>query len=201
MWICTFINIFFYIWQKCHVKNKDIRKFLDGIYVSEKGTVTEEWQEQQQQLSLAGTLLFFRYLDGTESLKSKFCSLWFNVICPLCWNSVVLCLVFKFKIVSCGDIFFLFESSGTLFRWLGWNYESFQIYDIYIIKCVLTHSALSGRLIYDMSPSLEYYCLHISLLINFFFIIVLSTCHEFIFCHYFTADSIWNWQTVEPVQF
>ncbi|CAL9078796.1 60S ribosomal protein [Musa troglodytarum] len=28
--------------QKCHVKNKDIRKFLDGIYVSEKGTVTEE---------------------------------------------------------------------------------------------------------------------------------------------------------------
>ncbi|KAJ6776616.1 60S/50S RIBOSOMAL PROTEIN L6/L9 [Salix koriyanagi] len=28
--------------QKCHVKNKDIRKFLDGIYVSEKGTVVEE---------------------------------------------------------------------------------------------------------------------------------------------------------------
>ncbi|KAF9673068.1 hypothetical protein SADUNF_Sadunf11G0110400 [Salix dunnii] len=28
--------------QKCHVKNKDIRKFLDGIYVSEKGTVFEE---------------------------------------------------------------------------------------------------------------------------------------------------------------
>ncbi|KAF3778127.1 60S ribosomal protein L9 [Nymphaea thermarum] len=29
--------------QKCHVKNKDIRKFLDGIYVSEKGTtVTDE---------------------------------------------------------------------------------------------------------------------------------------------------------------
>eukprot|EP00967_Tisochrysis_lutea_P032804 scaffold38816_cov31-Tisochrysis_lutea.AAC.1 len=23
----------------CHVKNKDIRKFLDGIYVSHKGTV------------------------------------------------------------------------------------------------------------------------------------------------------------------
>ncbi|CAK7357517.1 unnamed protein product [Dovyalis caffra] len=30
--------------QKCHVKNKDIRKFLDGIYVSEKGTVVEEHQ-------------------------------------------------------------------------------------------------------------------------------------------------------------
>ncbi|KAI3904669.1 hypothetical protein MKW98_014849 [Papaver atlanticum] len=30
---CALIN------QKCHVKNKDIRKFLDGIYVSEKGTV------------------------------------------------------------------------------------------------------------------------------------------------------------------
>ncbi|KAK2996863.1 hypothetical protein RJ639_021774 [Escallonia herrerae] len=28
--------------QKCHVKNKDIRKFLDGIYVSEKGTIREE---------------------------------------------------------------------------------------------------------------------------------------------------------------
>ncbi|CAJ1947286.1 unnamed protein product [Sphenostylis stenocarpa] len=30
---CALIN------QKCHVKNKDIRKFLDGIYVSEKGTI------------------------------------------------------------------------------------------------------------------------------------------------------------------
>ncbi|KAL9240239.1 hypothetical protein vseg_014483 [Gypsophila vaccaria] len=28
--------------QKCHVKNKDIRKFLDGIYVSEKGRIEEE---------------------------------------------------------------------------------------------------------------------------------------------------------------
>ncbi|XP_054786358.1 60S ribosomal protein L9-like [Prosopis cineraria] len=28
--------------QVCHVKNKDIRKFLDGIYVSEKSTVLEE---------------------------------------------------------------------------------------------------------------------------------------------------------------
>ncbi|XP_071929161.1 large ribosomal subunit protein uL6-like [Coffea arabica] len=28
--------------QKCHVKNKDIRKFLDGIYVSEKGQIAEE---------------------------------------------------------------------------------------------------------------------------------------------------------------
>ncbi|KHN02144.1 60S ribosomal protein L9-like [Glycine soja] len=33
---CALIN------QKCHVKNKDIRKFLDGIYVSEKGTILEE---------------------------------------------------------------------------------------------------------------------------------------------------------------
>ncbi|MED6179215.1 60S ribosomal protein L9 [Stylosanthes scabra] len=33
---CALIN------QKCHVKNKDIRKFLDGIYVSEKGTIVEE---------------------------------------------------------------------------------------------------------------------------------------------------------------
>jgi large subunit ribosomal protein L9e len=29
------------------VKNKDIRKFLDGIYVSEKGTVfEEEWVKE-----------------------------------------------------------------------------------------------------------------------------------------------------------
>ena len=33
---CALIN------QKCHVKKKDIRKFLDGIYVSEKGTILEE---------------------------------------------------------------------------------------------------------------------------------------------------------------
>ena len=31
-----------YLTQICNVKNKDIRKFLDGIYVSEKGTVVEE---------------------------------------------------------------------------------------------------------------------------------------------------------------
>ena len=28
--------------QKCHVKKKDIRKFLDGIYVSDKGVIKEE---------------------------------------------------------------------------------------------------------------------------------------------------------------
>ncbi|XP_028799411.1 60S ribosomal protein L9 [Neltuma alba] len=28
--------------QKCHVKNKDIRKFLDGIYVSERSTILQE---------------------------------------------------------------------------------------------------------------------------------------------------------------
>nr|P30707.1 RecName: Full=Large ribosomal subunit protein uL6; AltName: Full=60S ribosomal protein L9; AltName: Full=Gibberellin-regulated protein GA [Pisum sativum]CAA46273.1 GA [Pisum sativum] len=33
---CALIN------QKCHVKKKDIRKFLDGIYVSEKGAVVVE---------------------------------------------------------------------------------------------------------------------------------------------------------------
>ncbi|KAG0674037.1 hypothetical protein C6P41_002603 [Kluyveromyces marxianus] len=30
------------IQQICRVRNKDIRKFLDGIYVSEKGVVVEE---------------------------------------------------------------------------------------------------------------------------------------------------------------
>ncbi|BBN09967.1 large subunit ribosomal protein L9e [Marchantia polymorpha subsp. ruderalis] len=33
---CALIN------QKCHVKKKDIRKFLDGIYVSEKGSIADE---------------------------------------------------------------------------------------------------------------------------------------------------------------
>lgn len=28
--------------QKCHVKKKDIRKFLDGIYVSERATIAED---------------------------------------------------------------------------------------------------------------------------------------------------------------
>ncbi|XP_068661245.1 large ribosomal subunit protein uL6-like [Aristolochia californica] len=28
--------------QKCHVKNKDIRKFLDGIYVSDRGAIAGE---------------------------------------------------------------------------------------------------------------------------------------------------------------
>lgn len=32
------------IQQATTVKNKDIRKFLDGIYVSEKGTVVEPEQ-------------------------------------------------------------------------------------------------------------------------------------------------------------
>merc|ERR1711967_83769 len=31
------------IQQICAVKNKDIRKFLDGIYVSYKGNIEEEW--------------------------------------------------------------------------------------------------------------------------------------------------------------
>jgi hypothetical protein len=32
----------FCLLQKCHVKKKDIRKFLDGIYVSDKGAIKEE---------------------------------------------------------------------------------------------------------------------------------------------------------------
>ena len=30
------------IQQICRVRNKDIRKFLDGLYVSEKGNIVEE---------------------------------------------------------------------------------------------------------------------------------------------------------------
>lgn len=36
------LRIYFVDLQKCHVKNKDIRKFLDGIYVSDKAKIQEE---------------------------------------------------------------------------------------------------------------------------------------------------------------
>ena len=41
------------IQQATTVKNKDIRKFLDGIYVSEKGTVLEkeDWRQKQREVS------------------------------------------------------------------------------------------------------------------------------------------------------
>ena len=40
----VFVVIFYVVIvvQKCHVKKKDIRKFLDGIYVSEKGKIAVE---------------------------------------------------------------------------------------------------------------------------------------------------------------
>ncbi|OAP16810.1 hypothetical protein AXX17_AT1G33870 [Arabidopsis thaliana] len=40
----VFVVIFYVVIvvQKCHVKKKDIRKFLDGIYVSEKSKIVEE---------------------------------------------------------------------------------------------------------------------------------------------------------------
>jgi len=41
--VCSRCWIKLYVFQqKCHVKNKDIRKFLDGIYVSDKGAINEE---------------------------------------------------------------------------------------------------------------------------------------------------------------
>jgi len=49
LYFCTFCSLFMFLnvvvvflEQKCHVKKKDIRKFLDGIYVSEKGSVVTE---------------------------------------------------------------------------------------------------------------------------------------------------------------
>lgn len=39
---CMYCLCFYLLVQKCHVKNKDIRKFLDGIYVSEKGAIAVE---------------------------------------------------------------------------------------------------------------------------------------------------------------
>ena len=40
--ICVAEWVFSISLQKCHVKKKDIRKFLDGIYVSDKGVIEEE---------------------------------------------------------------------------------------------------------------------------------------------------------------
>ena len=40
--VVTFVLPAALIQQSTTVKNKDIRKFLDGIYVSEKSTVVEE---------------------------------------------------------------------------------------------------------------------------------------------------------------
>jgi len=40
--ICVTERVFSICLQKCHVKKKDIRKFLDGIYVSDKGVIEEE---------------------------------------------------------------------------------------------------------------------------------------------------------------
>lgn len=38
-WMCRSCAL---VHQSCLVKHKDIRKFLDGIYVQEKGTIVEE---------------------------------------------------------------------------------------------------------------------------------------------------------------
>ena len=38
----TPVFLSFAVMQKCHVKNKDIGKFLDGIYVRDKGATKEE---------------------------------------------------------------------------------------------------------------------------------------------------------------
>jgi len=60
---CSYVLSFV---QKCHVKNKDIRKFLDGIYVSEKGTVVEEeWGER-----------FQLHLHGGSSVQASFFNIW-----------------------------------------------------------------------------------------------------------------------------
>lgn len=52
----------FFIQQKCHVKNKDIRKFLDGIYVSEKGTVVEEeWVKERNSFCSVHQVVLFMF--------------------------------------------------------------------------------------------------------------------------------------------
>ena len=71
---CSYVLSFV---QKCHVKNKDIRKFLDGIYVSEKGTVVEEEWGERFQLHLHGgssvQASFFNILGFQKKFKYNIC--------------------------------------------------------------------------------------------------------------------------------
>jgi large subunit ribosomal protein L9e len=45
-WLFSFSRILFFLAASiqgiCRVRNKDIRKFLDGIYVSDKTTITQD---------------------------------------------------------------------------------------------------------------------------------------------------------------
>ena len=41
LWVASADISMVVVWMQCHVRNKDIRKFLDGCYVSEKGNVVK----------------------------------------------------------------------------------------------------------------------------------------------------------------
>ncbi|KAF0895419.1 hypothetical protein E2562_012427 [Oryza meyeriana var. granulata] len=61
--------------QKCHVKNKDIRKFLDGIYVSDKGTINEDQLTYPHPFSCA-----VQRMEWVEFLKPVFAMLVFDTL-------------------------------------------------------------------------------------------------------------------------
>uniref|UniRef100_A0A0E0N8J1 ferredoxin--NADP(+) reductase n=1 Tax=Oryza rufipogon TaxID=4529 RepID=A0A0E0N8J1_ORYRU len=63
--------------QKCHVKNKDIRKFLDGIYVSDKGTITED------QIGWTNGMLLTQRMNWVEFLKPVVAMLVFDTLFAL----------------------------------------------------------------------------------------------------------------------
>ena len=63
--ICLFVCLL----QKCHVKNKGIRKFLDGIYVSEKGTILEEQRMKTFVLIFSLETLFFNLLRQDFTIR------------------------------------------------------------------------------------------------------------------------------------
>jgi len=121
--------------QKCHVKNKDIRKFLDGIYVSEKGTVVEEeWGERFQLHQHGGSSVqasFFNLLGFQKSFKYNICwilarvsvfrsfvMLWdcfcIFMLCPCSTNMSYSHYTFDSKTSISNCRFFAYESSATL---------------------------------------------------------------------------------------
>ncbi|ETO33994.1 hypothetical protein RFI_03101 [Reticulomyxa filosa] len=60
------------IWQSCRVTNKDIRKFLDGVYVYAKGAIGDEREKIQNTAELFLSLWFLTVLDFYKHFKTIF---------------------------------------------------------------------------------------------------------------------------------
>ena len=65
--------------QKCHVKKKDIRKFLDGIYVSEKSKIVEEEQTNFSRHHYLFNVQFCFTDQSTPVLQNSACPLFLFV--------------------------------------------------------------------------------------------------------------------------